>query len=96
MKTKFKLQGLLFIALLYTSLICLNWYTNLNETREYVVENKDYKLSPTEVKTYIKKPHHLKDYYILKKAVYEGKNSLIPFIVDKKLIKLYEPVIVSE
>lgn len=96
MKTKFKLQGLLFITLLFTALICLNWYTNLNETREYVVENKDYKLSSTEVKTYIKDPDHLKDYYILRKTVYEGKNSLIPFIVDKKLIKVYEPIIVSE
>ncbi len=96
MKTKFKLQGLLFITLLYISLICLNWYTNLNEKREYIVENKDYKLSQTEIEKYIIRPNPLKNYYILKKAVYEGKNSLIPFVVDKKLIKLYEPIIVSE
>ena len=96
MKTKFKLQGLLFIALLYISLICLNWYTNLNETREYVVENTDYKLSSTEIETYVVEPNPNRQYFILKKSVYQGQNSLIPFVVNKKLIKIYKPIIISK
>lgn len=96
MRTKFKLQGLLYITLLFTALICFNWYTNLNQTREYIVENKDYKLSQIEIETYVIKPNKHKSYYILRKSVYEGKNSLIPFIVDKKLIKVYKPIIISE
>ncbi len=62
MKTKFKLQGLLFIALLYISLICLNWYTNLNEVRLY--EEKDKReLTQLEINKYVVKPDNKKDYY---------------------------------
>ena len=95
MKTKFKLQGLLFIALLYMSLICLNWYTNLNEVRLYE-EKEKRELTPLEVNKYIVTPDNKKDYYILRKSIYEGKNSLIPFVVNKKLVKIYKPIIISK
>ena len=94
MKTKFKLQGLLFIALLYISLICLNWYTNLNEVRLY--EEKDEReLTQLEINKYIVKPDNKKDYYYVKQYDYVGKNSLIPFVVNKKLVKIYKPIIIS-
>ena len=96
MRNKFKLQGILFITLLFTLLICFNWYSNLNETREYVVENTDYKLSSTEVETYVINPNPNRQYFILKKSVYQGQNSLIPFVVNKKLIKVYKPIIISD
>jgi hypothetical protein len=95
MKTKFKLQGLLFIALLYMSLICLNWYTNLNEVRLY--EEKDKReLTQLEINKYIVKPDNKKKYYYVKQYEYVGKNSLIPFIVNKKLLKEHRAKIVQQ
>lgn len=95
MKTKFKLQGLLFIALLYVSLICLNWYTNLNEVRLYEEKDKR-KLTQLEINKYIVKPDNKKNYYYVKKYDYVGKNSLIPFIVNKRLLKEYPAKIVQK
>ena len=95
MKTKFKLQGLLFIALLHISLICLNWYTNLNEVRLY--EEKDEReLTQLEINKYIVKPDNKKDYYYVKQYDYVGKNSLIPFVVNKKLLKEHRAKIVQQ
>ncbi len=95
MKTKFKLQGLLFIALLYMSLICLNWYTNLNEVRLYEEKN-ERELTQLEINKYIVKPDNKKKYYYVKQYEYVGKNSLIPFVVNKKLLKEHRAKIVQQ
>ena len=95
METKFKLQGLLFIALLYISLICLNWYTNLNEVRLYEEIDKR-ELTKLEINKYINNPNPKKDYYHIKQSDYVGKNSLIPFIVNKRLLKKHPNKIVQQ
>lgn len=83
------------LFLIYTLFICINWYTNLKEVRLY--EDIDKKeLTKLEITKYINNPNLKKDYYFLKKKDYTGKNSLIPFIVNKKLIKEYPLQIISE
>jgi len=95
MKTKFRLQGLLFITLFFTLLICLNWYTNLGKVRLYEEKN-ERELTQLEIDKYIVKPNNKKDYYYVKKYDYVGKNSLIPFIVNKRLLKEYPAKIVQK
>lgn len=95
MKTKFKLQSIIFLFLIFTSLTCLNWYANLNEVRLY--EEKDKReLTKLEINKYIVKPDNKKDYYYIKQYDYVGKNSLIPFIVNKKLLKEHHAKIVEQ
>ena len=95
MKTKFKLQSIIFLFLIFTSLTCLNWYANLNEVRLY--EEKDKReLTKLEINKYIVKPDNKKNYYYIKQYDYVGKNSLIPFIVNKKLLKEHRAKIVEQ
>jgi hypothetical protein len=95
MDFKLRLRSIGMLFLIYTLFICINWYTNLKEVRLY--EDIDKKeLTKLEITKYINNPNLKKDYYFLKKKDYTGKNSLIPFIVNKKLIKEYPLQIISE
>jgi hypothetical protein len=53
-------------------------------------------LTELEINKYIVKPNKRKDYYLIRQSDYFGKNSLIPFIVNKKLIKKHPDKIIEK
>ena len=92
-KLRLKTIGILF--LIYTLFTCINWYTNLKQVRLYEEVDKR-ELTKLEINKYINNPDPKKDYYYKKQSDYTSKNSLIPFIVNKKLLKKHPDKIVAE
>ena len=92
-KLRLKTIGILF--LIYTLFTCINWYTNLKQIRLYEKVDKR-ELTKLEINKYINNPDPKKDYYYKKQFDYVGKNSLIPFIVNKRLLKKHPDKIVAE
>ena len=92
-KLRLKTIGILF--LIYTLFTCINWYTNLKQVRLYEDVN-ERKLSDLEINKYIVNHDNNKNYYYVKQSDYAGKNSLIPFIVNKRLLKTYPDKIISK
>lgn len=90
---RLKTIGILF--LIYTLFTCINWYTNLKEVRLYKDVN-ERKLSDLEINKYIVNYNNSKNYYYVKQSDYVGKNSLIPFIVNKRLLKTYPDKIITK
>ena len=95
MDFKLRLKSIGILFLIYTLFTCINWYTNLKQVRLYEDVDKR-ELTKLEINKYINNPDPKKDYYYKKQSDYEGKNSLIPFIVNKKLIKQHPDKIVAE
>jgi hypothetical protein len=95
MDFKLRLKSIGILFLIYTLFVCINWYTNLKEVRLYEEIDKR-ELTKLEINKYIVKPNNKKVYYYVKQSDYVGKNSLIPFIVNKRLLKEHPAKIVQQ
>lgn len=95
MELKLRLQSFAFIATILMVLLCINWYSNMGVEREYT-EIKKTKLTKAERISKLTTPNINKDFYWEKKQDFIGENTMIPFIVDKKLVKDYPLSIISE
>jgi len=95
MEFKLRLKSIGLLFLIYTLFTCINWYTNLKEVRNYTKKTK-VKLTNLEIKKYISNPDKTRTYYFQKKIDYVGSNSLIPYIVNKKLVTSHPTKIISK
>jgi hypothetical protein len=95
MDFKLRLKSIGILFLIYTLFVCINWYTNLKQVRLYEEIDKR-RLTNLEINKYIVKPNNKKVYYYAKQSDYAGKNSLIPFIVNKRLLKEHPAKIVQK
>lgn len=95
MELKLRLQSFAFIATILLALLCINWYSNIGVEREYT-EIKKTKLTKAERISKLANPNIDKDFYWEKKQYFIGKNTMVPFIVDKKLIEDTPLRIISE